>query len=130
MKFRPRVKFRNRVKFRPSFVTLGGCAACYTEVLRPGGSVASSEQINPGGYAARNNIGVLFVVPSHAVGRPIMKSMLISIVLAIRHGSSSVILLKLIKQKEVEHFILIANYRICTIPCHADSCWLLMHVRR
>ena len=36
---------------------LGGCATCHTEVLRPGGSIASSEQINPSGYAARNIFG-------------------------------------------------------------------------
>jgi hypothetical protein len=46
-----------------------------------------------------------------------IKSMLVSIVLAIRHGSSSVILLKFIKRKQVEHFILIANYRMCA-PFH------------
>jgi len=49
------------------------------------------------------------------VGRPIIKSMLVSIVLAIRDCSSSVILLKFIKEKQVEHFIFIANY-------HSMSC--------
>ena len=49
--------FRNRVRFRPSFITLGGCAACHTKVLRLGGSVASAEQINPGGYATRKVVG-------------------------------------------------------------------------
>ena len=53
------------------------------------------------------------------VGRPIIKSMLVSIVLAIRDCSSSVILLKFIKQKQVEHFIFIANY-------HSMSCWQLL----
>jgi len=99
--------------------------------FRPGGSIASSELINPGGYAARNIFGIVSTKSCfRMVGRPLIKSMLVSIVLAIRHGSSSVILLKFIKQKQVEHFILIANYRMCTIPCHVDSCWLMVHVRR
>ena len=75
---------------------LGGCATCHTEVLRPGGSIANSEQIYPGGYAARNIFGesVRLVVREvtgilstkscfRMVGRPMIKSMLVGIVLAV-----------------------------------------------
>jgi hypothetical protein len=116
--FRPRVKFRNRVKFRPSFV-LGGCATCHTEVLRPGGSIASSEQINPSGYVARNIFGQCILSTKSCfrmVGRPMIKSMLVSIVLAIRHGSSSVVCLSLLNKSKLNiSFLLLTT--VCA-PFH------------
>ena len=57
VKFRLRVKFRNRVKFRLIFIVPGRCASCRAKVFSPGGSMSSSEQINPGGCATRKDIG-------------------------------------------------------------------------
>ena len=65
------------------------------------------------------------------VGRPMIMSMLVLIVLAIRRCSSSVLCLSYLNKSKLNTSFLIANYRICTSPCcQADSCWLVVLVRR
>jgi len=129
VKFRTRVNFRLRVRFwsRVNFWTRVKCRNrvlfCSEVVWRA--LIASAEQINPGGYAVRKPSDLLLVkwlgILStkscfRMVGRPMIKSMLVCIVLAIGHSSSSVILLSLLNNSKLNiSFLLLTT--VCA-PFH------------